>query len=193
MHVFPVRIPLKELGWMLLASFMLGGCQYQFGRGELSHHYATVEIPYVKGDLRGELTTDIIKKLSTSGALRYVTHAGDLVLKIELSDFREENIAFRYDRKQMSELKKSIIPTETRLTVSAEVCLIEGRTGQKVREPTRITASVEFDHTYYATPNEINIFSLGQVNDFDAARDSVMHALNRNLAEKIGDYVINSW
>jgi DNA-binding cell septation regulator SpoVG len=102
-------------------------------------------------------------------------------------------LEFRYDRKKTGELRKSIIPTETRVTVVAEVLLVEGGTGQIIRGPTRITASAEFDHTYYATRNEINIFSLGQLNDFDAARDAVMHPLNRNLAEKIVDYVINSW
>lgn len=177
----------------LLASTLVAGCHYQFGRGELSQRYGTISVPYIKGDQKGELTTDIIKRLETSGAFRYVSNGGDLVLKVELVEFREENLEFRYDRKKMGELKKSIIPAETRVSALAEVLLIEGGTGQIIRGPTRITASTEFDHTYYATRDKINIFSLGQLNDFDAARDAVMHPLNRNLAEKIVDYIINSW
>ena len=178
---------------ILLMGCLLTSCQYQFGRGELSQRYATLSIPYVKGDQKGELTANLIKQFSTSGAFRCISQGGDLILKIELLEFREENVEFRYDRKKTGELKKSLIPTETRVSAVAEVHLIEGGTGQTVRGPTHVTASVEFDHTYYATRDEINIFSLGQLNDFDAARDAIMHSLNRHLAEKIADYVINSW
>lgn len=184
---------IRNILLILSIGCVIAGCQYQFGRGDLSQRYSTISVPYAEGDQRGELTTDVIKKLITSGAFRYVSSGGDLTLKIELIEFREENIDFRYDCKKTGELKKSIIPTETRVTAIAEVLLIEGGTGQTVKGPTRITASVEFDHTYYATRDKINVFSLGQLNDIDAARDAVMHPLNRCLAERIVDYVINSW
>jgi hypothetical protein len=171
----------------------LTGCHYQFGRGELSQRYQTISVPYVKGDQKGELTAEIIKRLETSGAFRYRSEGGELTLKVELVEFHEENVAFRYDRKKTGELKKSIIPTETRLQALAEVQLIERGTNQTIWGPMRVTASVEFDHTYYATRDEINVFSLGQLNDFDAARDAVMHPLNRALAERIVDEVLNSW
>jgi hypothetical protein len=175
-------------GWCSLAS-----CQYQFGRGELSQQYATISIPYVEGDSKGELTAEVIKKLSFSGALRYVNHNGDLVLKIKLIEWSDENIDFRYDRKKRGEIKKSIIPTESRFTVLAEVLLIESVSGQTIRGPTLITAYTEFDHTYYTTRDEINVFSLGQLSDVDSARDVATHPLNRVLADRIVDYVINSW
>ncbi|MFI0434175.1 MAG: hypothetical protein ACH350_00420 [Parachlamydiaceae bacterium] len=178
---------------LLLTSLTLTGCYYQFGRGELSQRYHTISVPYAKGDQKGELTALVIRKLGTSGGLRYVSQGGDLILKIELIEFREENLEFRYDRKKTGQLKHSIIPTETRVKAFAEVLLVEAGTGITVKGPTRIAASAEFDHTYYATRGEINIFSLGQLNDFDGSRDAVMHPLNRNLAEKIVDYVINSW
>lgn len=178
---------------LLSFQFILTSCHYQFGRGELSLQYGTISVPYVKGDQKGELTADIIKRLGTSGAFHYVTHGGDLTLKVEIIEFREENLEFRYDRKKTGELKNSIIPTETRVTITAELLLIESGTGRTIRGPVRISANAEFDHTYYATRNEINIFSLSQLNDFDAARDAVMHPINRNLAEKIVDYVMNSW
>lgn len=184
---------LRAVLLLLLVGTLLGGCNYRFGRGELSQRYGTISVPYVKGDQHGELTADIIKRLAVSGAFRYISEGGELILKVELIEFREENIEFRYDRKKTGERKHSIIPTETRLIALAEVLLVERETDKVVRGPTRITASAEFDHTYYATRNEVNIFSLGQLNDFDAARDAVMRPLNRNLAEKIVDYVINSW
>jgi hypothetical protein len=182
------------LSLLVLAGWCsLTGCQYQFGRGELSQQYATISIPYIEGDQKGELTTEVTKKLSSSGAFRYVNHNGDLVLKIKLIEWGDENIDFRYDRKKRGELKKSIIPTESRFTVLAEVLIIESVSGQTIRGPTNITAYTEFDHTYYTTRDEINVFSLGQLSDVDSARDAAIHPLNRILAERIVDYVINSW
>lgn len=183
----------RSLSIFILIGWCLVGCQYQFGRGELAERYSTISIPYVEGDQKGELTTEIIKKLSASGAFRYVTNGGDLLLKIKIIELYDQNIDFRYDRKKRGELKKSIIPTESRFTVVAEVLLVEFGTGQTIRGPTRITASTDFDHTYYTTRDEINIFSLGQLSDIDVARDAAKHPLNRHLAERIVDYVINSW
>lgn len=178
---------------MLAVCCCLTGCQYQFGRGDLSERYATISIPYAEGDLKGDLTTEVIRKLSSSGAFRYVSTGGDLTLKIKVIELSEENIGFRYDRKKSGKLKKSIIPTETRVNALAEVSLIEAGTGKIVRGPVRITANAEFDHTYYTTRDKINVFSLGQLSDIDAARDAAMTPLNRALAERIVDYVLNSW
>jgi outer membrane biogenesis lipoprotein LolB len=66
--------------FLFLASLLLTGCHYQFGRGELSQRYGTISVPYVKGDQKGELTNDIIKRLGTSGAFRYVSNGGDLII-----------------------------------------------------------------------------------------------------------------
>lgn len=171
----------------------LMSCQYQFGHGELSQHYTTISVPYAEGDQKGELTTEVIKKLSTSGAFRYVNGNSDLILTIKFVDVRDENIGFRYDRKKSGKIKKSILPTETRVIALVEVAVIDARTGEMVRGPTRIRASTDFDHSYYTSRHAVNIFSIGQLNDIDAARDAAMHPLNQHLAERIVDYVINSW
>jgi hypothetical protein len=184
---------IAKISLILLAYCFITGCQYQFGHGDLSQRYTTISVPYIEGDQEGELTAYVIKNLSASGVFRYMSCGADLTLKIKLLDLREENIDFRYDRKKTGELKKSIIPTETRVHAMAEVYLLEQGTGRTIRGPMNVTASVEFDHTYYATRDEINVFSLGQLSDIDAARDAVMHPLNRSLAERIVDYVINSW
>lgn len=178
---------------ILIGSCSLVSCQYQFGYGDLSQRYSTITVPYIEGDQKGELTTEVIKQLSLSGALRYVNCGGDLTLKIKLIEFRDENIGFRYDRKKSGKLKKSIIPTETRISALAEVLVIEAGTGKTIQGPINISASVDFDHSYYSSQHGINIFSLGQLSDIDAAYDAVMHPLNQCLAEKIVDYIINSW
>ena len=110
--------------------FTLTSCSYHFGHGELSQRYTTISVPYVEGDLRGELTTFVIKRLSLSGSFRYVNGAGDLLLKIKMVECRDDHIGFRYDRNKRGKLKKSLVPTETRLSQVAEVCLIENGTGK---------------------------------------------------------------
>ena len=55
-----------------------------------------------------------------------------------------------------------------------------------------IKASMDFDHDYYSSRHGVNIFSLGQLTDYDTAEDTVRKPLNDRLAEKIADYVINA-
>ena len=178
---------------LVLSVLFFSSCYYQFGHGDLSERYSTISVPYAQGDLKGDLTAEVVRKLSSSGALRYVNHGGDLTLRIKVVELSEENIGFRYDRKKSGKLKKSIIPTETRVNAFAEVSLVEAGTGKTVRGPVMITADAEFDHTYYTTRDKINVFSLGQLSDIDAACDAAMIPLNRALAERIVDFVVNSW
>lgn len=178
---------------LIVFSFFLSGCRYQFGHGDFSERYSTISIPYAEGDLKGDLTAEVIKKISSSGAFQYVNCGGDLILQIKLIDLNEENIGYRYDRKKTGKLKHYIIPSETRMNILAEASLIEGGTGKVLRGPEKISAYTEFDHTYYTTRGRINIFSLGQLSDIDAARDEAVIPLNRALAEKIADFVMNSW
>lgn len=95
-----VKIDFFKSLLLLPALTCLSSCQYQFGRGDLSERYATISIPYAQGDLRGDLTAEVIRKLSSSGSFRYVNAGGDLLLQIKLIDASEENIGFRYDRKK---------------------------------------------------------------------------------------------
>jgi hypothetical protein len=186
---------IKEFSLVLcfILCFVLSSCNYQFGRGELADSYSTVVVPYAEGDKKGELTAEVVKKISSSGVLTYVQSCGDLELKIKMLDLDDENIGFRYDRKTSGKLKHALIPTETRLKGGAEVSLIERRTGKVIRGPVVILASADFDHTFYASRDQENIFSLGQLDDIDAASEAVMTPFNRELADKIVDYLINSW
>jgi hypothetical protein len=175
-------------------SLVFTGCAYHFGQGDLAERYSTISIPYVEGDTGGRLTAHLIRRLSTSGAFKYMPHDGSLILRANLVELRDENIGFRYDRKKEGKLKHAVIPAETRLSAIVEIRLIDSTTGKVVRGPARLTASVDFDHDYYySSRHEVNIFSLGQVNDIDAAHDAALEPLNRCLADKIADYIMNSW
>jgi hypothetical protein len=173
--------------------FFMTSCGYHLGQGGLISSYHTVSVPYVIGDLDGSLTAAVIRQLSASSELEVRNQEGSLLLKIAIIDFGDENIGFRYDRNHEGEVTHSIIPTETRITEICEITVIESCSGKVLLGPVRIAASVDFDHDYYKSRNGINIFSLGQLNDYDAAHDDVYGPLNQALAKKIVDYVSSSW
>ncbi len=177
------------LGFALFFS----SCGYHFGRGSISSVYNTISVPYVIGDVDGSLTATLIKEIEQYGGPSYVDGSGQLRLLVKVLDFRDQNIGFRYDRKRRGQLQHTIIPTETRIKVIAEVTLINSRTCNKVLGPLILSASVDFDHDYYSSRNGVNIFSLGQLDDIDAARDAVKVPLYKALAKKIVEYINESW
>jgi len=147
----------------------------------------------VQGDEDGDLTAAVIRELSASGGFAYCNSGGDLLLKIKISDSRDENIGFRYDRDKEGRLTRSVIPTETRQTVVAEVSVIDARSCCCLLGPALITASVDYDHDFYSSRDGVNVFSLGQLSDVDEARDAVKRPVNRLLARRIVNFVSESW
>lgn len=172
----------------LFLLLILCSCGYHFERDLLLPR--TVSVPFVEGDWDGDLTAAVVQQISTSGVFAYRKEGGSLTLKIKVLDSRDENIGFRYYRNKEGKLKKDLIPTETRIAVSAEVSLIETGTCNHILGPTLITAGVDFDHDFYSSDTT---FSLGQLSDYDSAYDAVNHPLNKILAQKIVDFVNDGW
>jgi len=179
--------------FIFFTSLVFSGCGYKMGQGTIPSLYQTISVPYAIGDEDGSLTASIIKEFEKNGGLTYVNDTGQLKLIVKVIDLRDQNIGFRYDRDRRERLNDSIIPTETRMTAVAEVCVLECLTGKQVMGPLIINASVDFDHDFYSSRNGINIFSLGQLTDIDAARDSVRIPLNETLGKKIVEYINESW
>lgn len=176
-------------------SIFLLGCGYQMGLGQegLPSRYSTISVPYVKGDLDGTLTSAIIKEIVRSGSFQYQYSGGALVLNVIKMEIDEDNIGFRYDRKKGGALTRDIIPTETRITILVEVSVTEAISCSTVLGPVLLSASVDYDHDYYSSRNGVNIFSLGQLTDLETAYDAVQDPLSRAIAEKIVDYISQSW
>lgn len=182
--------------WLLAGTtlcLIVSSCGYRFSQGELSAKYDTISVPYVQGDLDGTLTAQIVKQLSVTGAMRYTRTGGDLTLSAKILDLRDENIGFRYYRDKDGDRTKETIPVETRLFIDVEVAVIDASTGEVLRGPVVLSAQTDFDHNYYTIRNRINVFSLGQLTDFDEAYTAAKRPLNQELAKKIVDYVCDSW
>lgn len=170
---------------------MLAACGYQYGTGGIISTYRTISIPYVKNDLDGRMTAALVKVISTQSGLQYEKCGGELTLLVEIIEFENENIGYRYDRKNDGKLTHSIIPAETRLMLAAQVTLVESQTAKPLAGPVKITAFVDFDHDYERTRNGVNVFSLGQLTDYDEAYDAALQPLYEVLSEKIADFIMN--
>lgn len=178
---------------ILLLALFFSSCGYKGGQGSLISEYETVTIPYVKNDVDGFMTRELTRSIATRSPLRVENEEADLILSVDLLKIDEENIGFRYDRHKRGKLIDNIIPVETRLFARAEITLIQASTGCIVMEPVVIVASYDFDHDYTSPNNAVNIFSLGQLTDYDEAYDAALKPLYRNLAIKIADYISDLW
>lgn len=190
-----IKLFYRSAGSFLLLAIAtcLSSCNYHFGHGELASQYATIAVPFVEGDEDGSLTAELIKRISLSGAFRYADCESDLLLKVNIQKIDDLNIGYRYDRKRDEKLKHSIIPSESRFIIYAEVSVYDNRKNECIRGPTLIRAGLDFDYDYYKVQHEANVFSLGQLNDVDSARDAARRPLNIRLAQNIVEYLVNSW
>lgn len=182
-----------QKGLLLVFLLSLVSCGYRFQEDCLASRYPTINVPYVEGDRDGQLTASIVRQLNTSSPFIYVNGCSSMILYVRVIEFRDENVGFRYDRDGEGNLIRTVIPAETRSSILAEVCGIDSITEKVVLGPAKISARVDFDHEYYSSPNEVNVFSLGQLSDSDEAQDAAYRPLYNELAQKIVDYVNNSW
>lgn len=185
---------LKNKWWILILPFLaLMGCGYQLGQDGTALSYRTLAVPTITGDGNGGLASALVKEVGCSGCFEYRQSGAAAILKVVLIDLKENNIGFRYDRHKLGKIRHTIIPTETRLTGIVEVSLLDACSGAVILGPVKLSASEDFDHDYYTSRNGVNIFSLGQLNDYDEAYDAALYPLNVALAQKIVDYICNSW
>lgn len=179
--------------FFVLIFLFLSGCGYRFGDGTPFQKGTTISIPYIEGDFDGQLTSELIQRVTENGIFDYQRSGGSLTLLVKVIDFEDEDIGFRYEQKKDGKFKSSVIPDESRLFVEVEVVLIEVASYENILGPVRIVASVDFDHDYYSSRNGVNVFSLGQLTDYDAAYEAAEVPLSRELAKKIVDYLISNW
>ena len=186
---------LSCVAWALFL-FFFTGCGYRFYyEGDATPlGMRTVSVPYILGDVEGDLTAHVIAEISKSGLFSYRCSGADAELVISIIELHDENIGFRYDRHKNGELSHSIIPTETRTSCVCEVSLL-GANKEVLLPKTRLMVSIDYDHEFETTREYrntkfgLNTFSLGQLTDFDEAKDAASRPLNKLMARKICDYL----
>jgi hypothetical protein len=178
----------------LLFLFMTAGCGYRLGRGEIIEQYSSVCIPYVEGDTDGNLTTALIRQMTTKGVLAYRNVGADLLLQVCLLEPVDENIDFAYAPREMDGKKvKILVSNEARLTLTARISLIDRFTGECVLGPMNLSSWIDFDFEPDLSNIGFHAFALGQLEMHNLAQDAAFHPLYALLAEKIVDYVNHSW
>lgn len=177
----------------LFAILSLSSCGFKAGSGELIEEFETISVCFAEGDWQGSLTQTLINEIATRTSLTYVNGGGDLSLVVVLKGLDENNIGFRYDQNKKGKRIDYIIPTETRLRVLADVTLVDQTRGAVLMGPILFEACYEFDHDFYSARNSVNIFSLGQLSDYDEALDAALKPLYQELSQKIVDYLLSAW
>ena len=169
-------------------------CGYHFGgQSSFATKYDTVSVPYVDGDIDGRLTQAIVRELTTGSTVNYVRDEGELLLKVKLTDSRDENIGFRYDRDRSDNVLKSVVQAEGRTTIIAEITLEDSKIGKVILGPTPVTVSIDYDYDVGHSSSNLLSYSLGQLDTVDAAREAASPALYRDLAERIVDHLNHVW
>jgi len=115
------------VGLIFFLSF--SSCSYHLdGPGRLEQ-LTTLSIPYVQGDSSGQLTSELAKQISASGAFDYVQNNGQLILKVKVLTDGSERLGYRYDRKGVQgKRKKFLVAMEGRRMMNAEITLIMAST-----------------------------------------------------------------
>lgn len=176
---------------------LLTSCGYRLSGSE-EKVSSRVSIPYVKGDLDGQLTAAIITKFSTSSRWQYVQDAADLVLDIEILESDRHYIGYKYDRvKSTAELINRLIPNEGRRTLKVKLQLLDAKKEHTVYGPYEIEAFADYDFVNFDTYKDLAFvnqegvaesvlsFSLGQLDSEEGGKEAVQAAVYQNLAEKI--------
>ena len=175
---------------------LLGGCGYHTREGE----EMTISVPFIKGDGDGRLTSEVIRAISATGCFEFRKNNGNKELQVSILSDGDERIGYRYDRNPTTgELRKNIIGTENRETITVEVKLIDTYTQEVILGPEVISASADYDYVdsnsirdlTFIQPNghptTIIDFSLGQLDSIEGAHDDAQTPIFRKLAQKIVD------
>lgn len=145
--------------WLWLSiGFALSSCGYRLGPGGSLDQLTTISVPFAGGDDEGLLTSHLVREITRSGAFSVVACQGELTLQVDLLQEKNRNIGYRYDQKSCDCLAKTIIPTEVRKSLLAEVVLLSG--GKPLYGPVLIEASLDYDFDYCKVRNEVNVLSL---------------------------------
>jgi hypothetical protein len=177
---------------------MLASCGYHFEDEEYEAEMRrTISVPYIQGDVQGQLTNEVIRQISHAGCYEYVREGGALTLKIEIVADSTNKIGYRYDRNEQTCVRsKNIQPVESRREVTVEVSLIDEASMIDIVKPTLVRSTSEYDFvgthslcdlSFINNGRRVTVesFSLGQLDSVEGAQDDTLTPLYRELARKI--------
>ncbi len=190
----------------ILLLLLLTSCGYRWHYDYPTAHRPTLMVPFIQGDEETLLTSEIISSLDASGVVDIVPRSGDYRLEISLKDVANSQIGYRYDPQKINgEIKKNLLASEGRKTLTIEAKIYQGNTQDLAFGPFLLKADADYDYvdgdsyqdlTFVSSSGaviEILPFSLGQLESIESAQEAVQRALYRNIAEKIVDVISAEW
>ncbi|MBP9841477.1 MAG: LptE family protein [Simkaniaceae bacterium] len=173
----------------LLCSCLLIGCGYHLDNGK-GH---TLSVPYVKGDIDGALTDELIRQVAILGKYTLVGGEGEYRLEVKIIHDEQNVIGYEYDH-QENQLYNRLVSNEERRLIEVEVTLIDQSSGKIVLGPEKVRMGVEYDFVDPESLPDVVVspssestlsFSLGQLDSIEGARAGSLASLHRKLAQKI--------
>jgi hypothetical protein len=160
----------------------------------------TISIPYVEGDVQGQLTSEIIRQLANSDMYHFVKRDGDLNLQITLVGDKNDIVGFQYDlTTKKGKIERNLMAQENRRTLTAQVILTRCDTQEVVMGPLNISATTDYDFIDVNSLKEVSFInphgkrektinlSLGQLDSIEGAQDAALPPLYRQLAQRIAN------
>ena len=110
-----------------MAFSFLASCGYRWEPDYPQATRPTVTVPFAVGDEDGQLTTEIIRILSTSGLVDVVSSGGDYKLQVSVTGNSNESIGFRVDPQKVDgKVRKNLLASEGRRSMTIEATLCRG-------------------------------------------------------------------
>lgn len=181
---------LKNVKSVLFASLsLLTGCAGYHLEGTASQ---TVNVPYVRGDLNGNLTDSIIRELAQSGKYTIQEYGADLELNVEVIANDIYKAGFQYDEEGSREYNR-LVTNEEQRHMTLSVTLIDAKTKEVIKGPGTVSASINYDFIDPDSDDEAAVrrrlstlnFSLGQMDSVEGARSASTVPLHTLLARKL--------
>jgi lipopolysaccharide assembly LptE-like protein len=186
----------QSLKFLLLVSLLaFSSCGYHTAPTD---DKTTVSIPYVEGDVQGQLTSELIREFTNSNLYRFVKSDGEVCLRVAIVSDKSDIVGFQYDlTSKDGKIERNLMPEENRRTLTAQVTLVDAITQEVIVGPVNVKASTDYDYidvNSLKTVSFINeqgkrektiTFSLGQLDSIEGAQDAALTPIYRQLAQKI--------
>lgn len=198
---------MKHLRFTIFPLFLLlSSCGYHSGLGSTLSQYESLSIPYAVNDSTGELTKAVIYEVNQHLDIPYVNSGGQLELLVDMQGISDDSIGYRRDReKDNGEVKRHIVASEGRRTITALVSVVDSQTRKAVLGPFRVQTYADYDYVDQNALIDLSFinsrgqretvlrFSLGQLESIDSAKEAASEPLFRSCAQKIVDVISSEW
>lgn len=174
---------------IIVLCFLSSGCSYHFiSKPNVS---STLYIPYIEGDLDGDLTNILIQKITALGYSISPSETSDFIIQCRVKSDRVDPIGFQLDPKYRE--NKRVIANENRRTLELEFSILSGKTRDKLLGPYFVKESIDYDFlenyfgqdTIQKQQSYLN-FSLGQLDNreaaFSASADPLFHKVTDRMS-----------